>query len=566
LLGIKAVILSGIVLLASLFIILAMISVNEGQNFIEQSVGKSSILLGEDMAKFIESGFSNKISDLNDFSKTELVQKTLLESNQEFDNLSDIQGYIDQQDDVWTSASDETILPLMQSVISNGLAKELRENFVEKINAKTGHSAFAEVFLTNQYGAIVGASGKTEDYKQADEFWWITAKANGLSVGKTEYDQSAKADVIPIGIKIVDENGDFLGVLKGNISVRSIIREAEIFTQYDDTTQVNIITESGNLIYSTKAFRFNEDVSDEIFFDKLQTNERQGFFVTDDEFKKELVTFVKPSTFEVLGEQDWIILIKHEIGKVGVLSGISALRDNIMIASTIIVASGIVIGLAFSTSISRAVTKLIYLTKEISEENFDAEINLKNRGELTVLADNMSKMGQSLKTAKREKEEFVAMLSHDLKQPLVPIRGHVDLLKMPEMGELNKDQRESVDEIQTRAILLLSMIDNLVSAQRLGLGAMKYDVEEFSSKTILSECIKTHSLIMNDKNIELFDSSIKDIKIKGDGRRINEIFVNLIHNAHDFVGKNGKIEIGVNDGKKEATFFVKDNGEGIPKI
>ena len=70
---------------------------------------------------------------------------------------------------------------------------------------------------------------------------------------------------------------------------------------------------------------------------------------------------------------------------------------------------------------------------------------------------------------------------------------------------------------------------------------------------------------MKDKNIEFFDSSINDIKIKGDGRRINEVFVNLIQNAHDFVPKNGKIEIGANDGEKEITFFVKDNGEGIPK-
>jgi len=310
---IEVVILSGIGLLARLFIVLGVFSVTEGQNFIEQSVGKSSLLLGEDMAKFIESGFTAKINDLGDFAKTELVQKTLLESNQEFDNLEDIQGYIDEQNDAWISAPDDAITPFMQSIISNELSKELRENFVGKISAKTGHSDFAEVFLTNQYGALVGASGKTTDYNQSDEFWWLNAKASGINIGKTEYDQSVKADVVPIGIKIVDENGDFLGALKGVISVRSIIREAEIFTQYDDTTQVNIITSSGNLIYSTKAFRFNEDISDESFFSKLQTDEREGFFVTDGKFKRELVTFVKPSTFEVLGKQDWIILIKHEI-------------------------------------------------------------------------------------------------------------------------------------------------------------------------------------------------------------------------------------------------------------
>jgi len=565
LLGIRTVIISGIIFTASAFVVLAMFSVTESQNVIEQSVGKSSVLLGEDMAKFIEFGFSTKINDLVDFSKTELVQKTLLESNQEFDNLSDIQGYIDQQDDAWISAPDETITPFMQSLISNELAEDLRKNFVERINPKTGHSVFAEVFLTNEYGVIVGESAKTSDYRQDDEDWWLTAKANGISIGKTEYDESTKTDVIDIGVKIMDNNGNFIGILDGAISVRSIIREAEISTQYDDTTQVNIITSNGNLIYSTKAFRFNEDISDEAFFSKIKTNEQQGFFVTDAKFKRELVTFVKPSAFEVLGEQDWIIVIKHEIGKVGVLSGLLTLRDNIIITSAIIAGITIVVGIVFSRNIFRAIMQLIYLTKEIAKENFDAEVNIKHRGELTQLANNMREMGQTLKAAKKEKEEFVAMLSHDLKQPLVPILGNADLLKMSEMGELNEMQKESVDEIHSRTILLLSMIDNLVSVQKLGLGAMKYDIEELSSKTILDECIKTHGPTMRDKNIEYFNLSNTDIKIKGDKKHIQGILVNLIQNAHDFVAENGKIEIGVIDGVKELIFFVEDNGEGIPK-
>jgi len=94
---------------------------------------------------------------------------------------------------------------------------------------------------------------------------------------------------------------------------------------------------------------------------------------------------------------------------------------------------------------------------------------------------------------------------------------------------------------------------------------MKFDTEELSSKSLLTECIKTHSPIMSGKHIEYFDSSTEDFKVKGDRRRILESFTNLIQNAHDFVPENGKIEIGVNDGDKEVTFFVKDDGEGIPK-
>ncbi len=384
-LRIRTVVIFIFLLITGMFVVAAMYSVTASQNFIQQSVGQSSVLLAETTVKFIEFGVSIKIDDLTDYSKTEVVQKALLKSNREFGELEDIQGYITQQEDDWRSVPAETITPFMQSLISNELAEDVRKNFVENINPKTGHSAFAEMFLTNEYGANVAQSGKTTDYRQDDEDWWQKAKVNGISIGKTEYDESAKTEVIPIGIKITDENGNFVGVLKAPLSISSIIQEAEIFTQYDVTTQVNIVTGDGNLIYSTLPFRFNEDISDHSFFNKLQSGQQRGFFVDDGESKKELFAYVRPSNLEVLGEQDWIIVIKHEIGEVGILSGMLTLRDNMIIASVIIVGIAIGIGIIFSRDISMPITKLTYLAKEIGKGNFDAEVNIKGKGEIIEL-------------------------------------------------------------------------------------------------------------------------------------------------------------------------------------
>ena len=122
-------------------------------------------------------------------------------------------------------------------------------------------------------------------------------------------------------------------------------------------------------------------------------------------------------------------------------------------------------------------------------------------------------INSELKNTQQEKEKFVAMISHDLKQPLVTIQGYVDMLKMKKMGELTDKQKECVDEIACNIKEQVFMIDNLVSAQKIGAGSMEYNIEELSSKEILNDCIKTHSLLMNNKKIEYFDSSIIDIKI-----------------------------------------------------
>jgi len=209
--------------------------------------------------------------------------------------------------------------------------------------------------------------------------------------------------------------------------------------------------------------------------------------------------------------------------------------------------------------------KFIAIRRDITDK-VEADERLK-----VTLAENVMQKNKiqdqygKLQTLQKEKEEFVAMITHDLKQPLVPISGNAQLLLNPKMGELNEMQKGSVNEILGQVNLQLSMINNLVSAQKLGAGSMKYNLEELSTKNILTDCIKIHSPIMTDKHIEYFDSSTVDVKILADRRRLLESFTNLIQNSVDFVPQDGKIEIGVNNDARDATFFVKDNGEGIPK-
>ena len=258
---------------------------------------------------------------------------------------------------------------------------------------------------------------------------------------------------------------------------------------------------------------------------------------------------------------------------------------NVIIISIGLAFIAMIFGYFMKQSIISPLKKLTDVSVKIAKGDFDNKIEVKGNDEIYELSQSMKKMQESIKisfeneqelfiakqqfevddTVAKAKEEFVAMITHDLKQPLVLISGYADMLRNSQMVELNEMQKEYLDEILVNARHQLSMIDNLVSAQKLGAGAIKYDIEELSSKAILNDCINIHTPIMSDKKIEYFDSSTEDFKIKGDKRRILESFTNLIQNSHDFVPDNGKIEIGVTSGDKEVTFFVKDNGEGIPK-
>ena len=565
-LRIRTVVILIFLLITGLFAVSAMYSITASQNFIQQSVGQSSILLAAETAKSIEIGISIKIDDLFDYSKTDIVQKSVRKSNQEFGELEDIQEYITRQEDEWRSVPLESITPFMQSLISNELSEDIRKKFVDKINPKTGHSVFAELFLTNEYGANIGQSGKTTDYRQDDEDWWQKAKVNGISIGKAEYDESAEADIIPIGIRITDEDGNFVGVLKAPLSIISIIQEAEISPRYDETTQVNIVTGDGNLIYSTEAFRFNEDVSDHSFFDKLQSGQQQGFFVDDGESKKELFAYIRPSNLQVLGEQDWIIVISHEIGEVGILSGMLTLQNNLIIAFVIILAIAIGLGIIFSRDISVPITKLAYLAKEIGKENFDVEVNIRGKGEIIQLIKNMQNMGTKLKNAKKHKEEFISMITHELKTPLTPIIGFCQSLRDPEiLGTLSKDQLDAVDTISKNANRLQSIIGDLMDSHRLDLEKMKFNFTEVDVVESIRYVIDNYDTELKSKKIYVNVSAVSPMLLTTDKIRLEQVLTNIFINSIDFVpNDNGKIFVSAKLQTDHILFTITDNGAGIP--
>jgi len=81
------------------------------------------------------------------------------------------------------------------------LLKNLRRLFIE------------EIFLTNAYGTNIAQSQITTDYKQWDEDWWMITRQSGAYFA-TGYDESVNANTMDLHFRILDENGEFLGIIK----------------------------------------------------------------------------------------------------------------------------------------------------------------------------------------------------------------------------------------------------------------------------------------------------------------------------------------------------------------
>jgi len=200
------------------------------------------------------------------------------------------------------------------------------------------------------------------------------------------------------------------------------------------------------------------------------------------------------------------------------------------------------------------------------KEIFELNENFQSMGEkVEKTIDVQNEYVTKLKVMDRKKVEFSSMVSHELKTPLVPILGYVQMLQKEDLfGKLNEKQREAVDEIYSSTIKLQRLIGDILTTQKLDLGKLVFNEEDINVSELLHGIIKEFNPVADEKKISLTMNFNENMHIFSDEERINQVFSNLIKNAIDFVSPNtGNVTIGAKDDVNCVEFFVKDDGPGI---
>lgn len=207
---------------------------------------------------------------------------------------------------------------------------------------------------------------------------------------------------------------------------------------------------------------------------------------------------------------------------------------------------------------------------EIKEGAYGKKIEYKKKDEVGELVNTFNIMSNTIKEKNEQakktdiaKDEFLAMITHELKTPLVPIQGYSDILLSEHLGKLNEKQKERIEIIKNSSESLLSIISDLLDAQKLELDQLKLRLENKSIKNTVEEAIKSFLPQLRKEKIEI-NSNIGNIIIEHDPSRINQVITNLIKNSMNAIKhENGKIEITSEDLPQEIKINIKDNGIGI---
>jgi PAS domain S-box-containing protein len=183
-------------------------------------------------------------------------------------------------------------------------------------------------------------------------------------------------------------------------------------------------------------------------------------------------------------------------------------------------------------------------------------------GDRRVLEKDLNGKAQTLAEKDRRKDEFLAMLAHELRNPLAPISNAIHIARKKEVGQETKEY--ALDMASQQITHMVRLLDDLLDVSRITHGKISLHLECIDICSAIRHAIDTAEPLINARKHTLQVSvPSHPVWVMGDSTRLAQLFGNLLNNAAKYTMDGGMISLGVKEGKGEVIVCIKDNGIGI---
>lgn len=185
---------------------------------------------------------------------------------------------------------------------------------------------------------------------------------------------------------------------------------------------------------------------------------------------------------------------------------------------------------------------------------------------IRLYAKELAENNKELESLDRMKDEFMANITHELKTPLIPIKGYSELLFEGHLGPMDDNQRKSAGIILQNAERLHKLIDSLLYMQNINSGNVQYHLDSIDITSVLDNVI--------DEMLSFKDNTVPYLKkeypsnlpfICGNATYLEQVFSHILENAFKFTSQEGSVTVFAFQEKRNVHVIVKDTGIGISK-
>lgn len=171
---------------------------------------------------------------------------------------------------------------------------------------------------------------------------------------------------------------------------------------------------------------------------------------------------------------------------------------------------------------------------------------------------------EALRLADRRKNEFLAMLSHELRNPLAPIRNAAQLMRKLEVSDPRL--RAARDIVDRQVDHLVRLVDDLLDVSRIVQGKLTLKKAPVELADIIEPAVEASRPLL-DQRRHFFAVSLPEesVWVEGDAVRLAQVVSNLLNNAAKYTPEGGRVSLAASHAQGEVAIAVRDNGEGIPE-
>jgi PAS domain S-box-containing protein len=168
----------------------------------------------------------------------------------------------------------------------------------------------------------------------------------------------------------------------------------------------------------------------------------------------------------------------------------------------------------------------------------------------------------ALQVADRQKDEFLAMLAHELRNPLAPLRNASELLAVSARDE--PQTQFSVNVIKRQVTQLTRLVDDLLDISRITQGRIELNLEPLELGAIIAQAVETVEPLLREKRHKVsIVSSYQQLHVNGDNARLVQCVSNILTNAAKYTDPGGDIRLRSYADGPRAVIEISDNGAGI---
>lgn len=166
--------------------------------------------------------------------------------------------------------------------------------------------------------------------------------------------------------------------------------------------------------------------------------------------------------------------------------------------------------------------------------------------------------------AELDKSQFLTMISHELKIPLVPIKAYAEMLEGEKFGEISNTQRKKLKAIDDGARELIQLVSNMSEYQKFSSGKVELKKSQNDIKKIIHEAHLFFSSEFDSKGMKINSTFSKPLWLECDSTRMHQVLTNLLQiSLYAVPKKSPKIIVNVWEKEKEVEISVWSNGETI---